>query len=67
MADGFRNSHEMYLTFVEMHGKERVDGSPILCGPYNGKLHKITLSWIKRVTPPKRQYFPHVGGRQNKI
>lgn len=66
-ADGFRSSHEMYLAFVKMHGKEKIDGSPILRGPYDGKLNKLTLFWIKRADPPKRKYFPHVGGRRNQL
>jgi len=34
--DGFHTSHEMYLAFVEMHGKEKCEGL----------FNKLSLRWI---------------------
>jgi len=73
MRDGFQTSHEMYLAMVKMHGHERIDGSFLVTGPYDGRINKLTLRWVKpgelprvRIGRPVGTGRP-VGGRRNKI
>ncbi|TET43145.1 MAG: hypothetical protein E3J66_02325 [Dehalococcoidia bacterium] len=70
--DGFQSSHEMYLAMVKMHGRERIDGSFLITGPYDGKINKLTLRWMTH----GNLLFNHrgrpigtgrpIGGRRNK-
>jgi len=70
--DGFQNSHEMYLAMVKMHGRERIDGSFLITGPYDGKINKLTLRWMHRgALPVNHRGRPigtgrPIGGRRNK-
>lgn len=70
--DGFPSSHEMYLAMVKMHGRERIDGSYLVTGPYDGKINKLTLRWTKTNGSPKPcigrplNTGRAIGGRRNK-
>lgn len=64
--DGFQTSHEMYLTMVKMHGRERIDGSFLITGPYDGRINKLTLRWMKTNSSPKTHTGRPLGGRHNK-
>lgn len=64
--DGFQTSHEMYLAMVKMHGRERIDGSYFVTGPYDGKINKLTLKWMNTNSFPKTHASRPLGGRHNK-
>jgi len=70
--DGFQSSHEMYLAMIKMHGHEKIDGSFLVTGPYDGRINKLTLRWMKTGSSPRtRTGRPLgtgrlIGGRRNK-